>query len=181
MAQNLLKKVKKYFSGSNWQESYATLVLGAIIVIVLGLLIANFFTRRNQEIGTGEQTTQTQEETTQEYKVAVGDSLSAISQKFYDSQEFWPVIARVNNVANPNLIFVDIALKIPPKSEAENIRAQLTQTTYQVEAGDTLFSISEKVYGDGSKWVVLDRANKIGRLPNGNPLVYSGSTLVIPR
>lgn len=168
-----------------WQQSYASLVLGAIIVIILGLLVANYFTRKNTtpQIGSGEQTTGTQEETKvpQEYKVAAGDSLSAISAKTYGSEEFWPAIAQANNIANPNLIFVDATLNLPAKSEAEATKVQLTTTSYQVQAGETLFTIAEKVYGDGSRWTVLHRANGSLRLPNGNPLVFAGSTIVIPR
>lgn len=170
---------------NTWQQSYASLVLGAIIVVILGLLVANYFTRRDKtgQIGSGEQTTGAQEETKvpQEYKVVTGDSLSAISQKTYGSEEFWPQIAQVNNIANPNLIFVDSTLKLPEKNAAEAARGLLTITSYQVQAGETLFTIAEKVYGDGSRWTVLDRANGKKRLPNGNPLVFAGSTIVIPR
>ena len=178
------KRSNKSFLNINWQESYGSFVLGAIIVIVVGLLVANFFSKRNQEIDSGEQTSQTEEQLQQqqqEYKVAEGDSLSKISEKTYGSQDFWPVLARANNIVNPNLIFADSTLNLPQKTEAENIRSEMTATSYQVKEGETLFLIAEKVYGDGSKWVTLDKANKIGRLPNGNPLIFAGSTLRIPR
>jgi len=181
----LVVQTRRYFKNFNWQESYASLVLGAIIVIILGLLVANYFTRRNQEqIGTGQQTTQTEEQAQQaerEYKVVKGDSLAKISEKTYGSQEFWPVLASVNNIANPNLIFADTALKLPSKTDVETMKTEMTVTSYQVQQGDTLFSIAQKVYGDGSKWTVLDKANGVGRLTNGNPLIFAGSTLVIPR
>ncbi|OGD92963.1 hypothetical protein A2697_05590 [Candidatus Curtissbacteria bacterium RIFCSPHIGHO2_01_FULL_41_44] len=172
---------------TNWQDSYTSLILGAIIVIVLGLLVANYFNRRSQQIGGGEQTSQSQEEAQkavgapQEYKIVAGDSLSAISEKFYETAEFFPVLAEVNNISNPDIIFTDSTLKVPTKNEAETVRVQLTTTQYQVQSGDTLFTISEKVYGNGSKWPILDRANDVGRLPNGNPLIFAGSTIVIPR
>src|SRR3989344_4301819 len=107
MALRTVGRLKKRFSKIKWQESYASLILGAIIVIVVGLLVANFFSKKTEQIDTGEQITQTQEEKKApgEYKVVAGDSLSKISEKFYKSQEFWPVLARVNKVANPNLIY----------------------------------------------------------------------------
>ena len=181
----LVVQTRRYIKNFNWQESYASLVLGAIIVIILGLLVANYFTRRNQEqIGTGEQATQTEEQAQkaeQEYKIVQGDSLSKISEKTYGSQEFWPVLASVNNIANSNLIFVDSTLKLPSKTSVETMKTEMTVTSYQVQQGDTLFLIAQKVYGDGSKWTVLDGANNVGRLANGNPLIFTGSTLVIPR
>lgn len=170
---------------TSWQENYAGLILGAIIVIILGLLVANFFTKRNEEIESGEQIDLTEEvageQTAEQYKVAEGDSLSKISEKFYDTQELWPYLAQVNKIANPNVIFADSTLEIPDKENIEELKTQMTQTTYKVKEGETLFTIAEKVYGNGSKWTILDRANQIGRLPNGNPLVYAESTLVIPR
>ena len=185
MAKSTLGQISKSLRKIKWQESYASFILGAIIVIVLGLLIANFFSRRSQKIDMGQATTQTEEqakaEVKQEYKVVAGDSLSKISEKLYGNQELWPVLARENNIINPNVIFVDATLKIPAKSNAEKLKAEMAITSYKVQSGDTLFLIAEKVYGDGSKWTVLDRANKVGRLPNGNPLIFTDSTLVIPR
>jgi nucleoid-associated protein YgaU len=181
----LVVQTRRYFKNFNWQESYASLVLGAIIVIILGLLVANYFTRRNQQqIETGEQTTQAEQQTQQAqqgYKVVEGDSLSKISEKTYGSQDFWPVLAQVNNITNPNLIFVDATLKLPSKTDVETMKTEMTVTSYQVQQGDTLFSIAQKVYGDGSKWPTLDKANGVGRLANGNPLIFAGNTLIIPR
>ena len=182
MAQKTFKRWLKKVSRVKWSESYAQLLLGAIIVVVLGLLVANYFSKKGEQIDEGQQTTQEQEAApTQEYKVFAGDSLSKISEKFYESQEFWPVLARVNKIGNPNLIFVDATLAVPSKEEANIIKTEMTITSYQVKEGDTLFLIAEKVYGDRSRWVVLDKANRVGRLPNGNPLIFAGSTIVIPR
>ncbi|MBI2594119.1 LysM peptidoglycan-binding domain-containing protein [Candidatus Curtissbacteria bacterium] len=181
MAQKFLKRARKLLSKPNWQESYATFVLGAIIVIVLGLLVANFFGKKGKQIDSGEQTTQAEITQTQEYKVVQDDSLSAISKQFYGSDDFWPVLAKENKIVNPNLIYVDATLKVPSKEEAGKIKTQMTQTSYQVKEGDTLFKIATEVYGDGSKWPVLDRVNGSRRLPNGNPLIFAGSTIVIPR
>lgn len=166
----------------NLQKSYASLILGTIVVIILGLLVANFFTRKNQQIDSGKQTEQDQQEATlQKHTIIPNDSLSKLAEKYYGSQDFWPVLARVNKIANPNIIFVDSTLEIPRKEEAEKIRGEMTQTSYKVQEGDTLFLIAQKMYGDGSKWKLIDRSNRVGRLPNGNPLIFSGSTLKIPR
>ncbi len=174
----------------NWQDNYAGLILGAIIVVILGLLVANFFSKRTQDIGTGistdnsqsqSQDQQQQMQNPNQYTVQSGDSLSAISEKLYGSQDFWPALAQANKIANPNLIFAGNTLDIPSKDKLAEIKTQMTQTSYQVQSGDTLFTIAQKMYGDGSQWTKIDVANHVGRLPNGNPLIFAGNTLTIPR
>lgn len=181
----MARSKKKSFL-ENWQENYAGLILGAIIVVILGLLVANFITNKGQDIGNGEQITQEEMEEQkaqqeQEYTVAENDSLSKISEKIYGSQDYWTVIARENKITNPNVIWVGAKLKLPGKSQAETIKADLTATSYNVASGDTLFIIAEKMYGNGNMWPTIAKANKVGRLPNGNPLIFAESTLTIPR
>jgi len=177
----MARKKNSFFA--NWQENYAGLILGAIIVIVLGLLVANFFSNRNKDISDGQQVNMNQQEQAQEeeYKVVAGDSLSKLAEKYYGDRALWPVLARENNIANPNIIHVDSTLKIPAKESAAQIKEQMTQTTYKVEKGDTLFIIAVKMYGNGSLWPTIARANNLGKLPNGNPLVFADSTIKIPR
>ncbi len=183
---------KKKSRKINWQENYASFILGAIIVVILGLLVANFITNRNKSIDNGAQTTADQQQQMAdqnkadvvkpgEYKVANGDSLSKIAEKYYGDINMWPVLARVNNITNPNVIFADMTLNVPSKDDAVKMNEQMFATNYKVNSGDTLFKIAEEVYGDGSKWGLIAKANNIGRLPNGNPLIFEGSNLVIPR
>jgi len=181
----LTTDLKDYFNRLKLQESYASIVLGAIVVIILGLLIANYFTKGSGQIGTGISTTN--KETQQIappnriYKVAAGDSLSKISDKVYGDMQYWPVLARANNIANPDVIYVDAQLTVPPKADALKIHEQMTMASYHVQNGDTLFVIAQKAYGDGSRWMEIATANNVGYLPNGNPLIFSGSNLTIPR
>lgn len=182
MAITALETARKRLDNIKWQESYAGLVLGAIVVIVLGLLVANYFIKSRGQIGTAETVSQTaQESISQKHKVVQGESLSLIANEAYGSYDYWPVLARVNNVSNPNLIYVDTELTLPSQSDADTIKNEMNATSYQVKEGDTLFIIAQKLYGDGSKWVLIDKANNVPRLSNGNPLIYSGSTLSIPR
>ena len=182
------KKKKAVSLKKSWQENYASFILGAIIVVVLGLLVANFISNRSKNIDTGISTqSQTEEQQSQnnqkqsEYTVQKDDSLSKIAEKYYGDRMMWPVLVQANDIKNPNLIYADMTLKVPSKDEATKIAAQLSQTAYTVQKGDTLFAIAEKMYGDGSKWTLIDKANNVGRLPNGNPLIFAGNTLKIPR
>jgi nucleoid-associated protein YgaU len=68
----------------------------------------------------------------------------------------------------------DIADKGLKVSEEKVIN---TLDEYKVAAGETLWSISEKVYKDGYKWVEIAKANKLE-----NPdLVEEGTKLVMPK
>lgn len=173
----------------SWQENYASFILGAIIVVILGLLVANFITQRNQKIDEGAATEQAVEEQKKaeeaakpgEYKVQANDSLSKIAEATYGDKMLWPVIAKANNIANPNIIHTDSTLVLPSKDDVEKMKADMTVTEVTVQKDDTLFKIAERVYGDGWKWTVLDKANKVGRLPNGNPLIFVDQKLTIPR
>jgi len=169
---------------ANWQENWASLVLGAVIIIVVGLLIVNFINRnKNSQIDNGQKTDISNQESSSgnKYKVTAGDSLSKIAKDRYGDESYWPVLATANKVANPNIIYVDAELDVPSKSDADQMKAQMIQTSYKVQAGDTLFTIAVKMYGDGSKWTMISTANGLGRLPNGNPLVLADSTIRIPR
>ena len=178
---------KKSVLLKNWQENYASFILGAIIIVILGLLVANFITSRNgnildsrnDEIG---QSGQTAGENTRgkEYTVKANDSLSKIAESEYGDKMLWPVLARANNIQTPNLIYADTVLKLPSKEEADALKEDMTITSYKVLEGDTLFKIAEKVYGNGGMWGKIASANKVGRLPNGNPLIFAGSTITIP-
>ena len=111
------KQSSGLLGGFSFQESYPSLILGAIIIIILGLLVANFFSRRDgQDIGEAQQVEQMQTEEPMagsEYTIRENDSLSKISEAVYGTQEFWPDLARINNVSNPNRILVGSNLQLP--------------------------------------------------------------------
>ena len=180
----MAKKSKNSYDFSNlkWKDSYTSLILGGIIVVILGLLVASFITKRNPEIATtGEQITINQEgqpPVSGTYKIQKEDSLSTLSKKFYGSEEMWPNIAKLNNIGNPNIIWEGAEIKVPAKDE---LVKNTTDSNYQVNDGDTLFKIAEKEYGDGSRWQEIAAANNTSYLANGNPLIYTGTTIIIPR
>ena len=74
-------------------------------------------------------------------------------------------LARINNIANPDLIYVGQVIKI-------NVTAE---TTYTVKSGDTLSGIASKY---GTTWQKLYEKNKsvIGNDPN---LIKPGQVLKV--
>ncbi len=63
-------------------------------------------------------------------------------------------------------------------------QGDISSGTYTVKEGDTLWEISEAVYGDGTMWnkILEANASDVGFLPNGSQaLIITGQTLTIPQ
>jgi len=59
----------------------------------------------------------------------------------------------------------------------ESVGSKITGNTYTVVAGDNLWDIAVRAYGDGFKWIEIAKANKLA-----NPdLIHRGNKFVIPR
>lgn len=96
------------------------------------------------------------------YIVKAGDTLSGIASRYGTTYQ---ELARINNIANPNLIHVGQVIKI--KGNAER--------TYTVQPGDNLSKIASKF---GTTWQKIYENNRavIGSNPN---LIRAGQTLKI--
>lgn len=105
------------------------------------------------------------------YTVKRGDTLSGIANIYGVTVE---EIARLNNIQNPNLIYVGQVLEIKQES---NKNAQVTSTTstyYTVRRGDNLYKIARR-YG-----VSIDSIVKLNNIQNPN-LIFPGQRLLIRR
>ena len=198
-----LKSLLKYLK---YYESYISMILWAIIIVVVGILIVNYFSAKKGETIPSMQITNESLPTT--YIVKKGDDLWKISEKYYGTGYDWTKIAEANNLNNANQIEAGQTLKIPAikdsleseslSNESLNISAipspspakkptavtraeyidnTITGNLYTVEKGDTLWSIAVRSYGDGYKWVDIARENK---LINPN-IIHRGNIFVIPR
>ena len=103
-------------------NSPLSLVLGALIILVVGILIFNYFTQKNKgDINTGQQTQQgdvSPDKLPGKYTVKEGDTLFTIAEKYYKDGYQFTEIAKVNSVGDANAITVGQVLEIPKLAEA---------------------------------------------------------------
>lgn len=173
------------------------MALGAIIVFVIAyLIVTNLRGGEKKEINdilpdgqtTGEQGVPTDLPAT--HKVAQGESLWVIAEKYYKSGYNWVDIAQANNLTNANLLFVDQELTIPaiqakvttvPKaaiaSGESTIGPPIKEDSYTVVGNDNLWEIAVRAYSDGYRWVEIAKENGI-KNPN---LIYPNQVLKLKR
>lgn len=161
------------------------MVLGLLVVIVAGVLIFNFFQAKREEVEpdegeiiTGEETEVPEEDLAlpKKHKVAAGETLWQLAEKYFDSGYNWVDIAQANNLQNPNYVEIGQELQIP-EAERRMPTATITGESYTVVKGDNLWSIAVRAYGDGFAWTKIAQANSLV-----NPgFIHTGNVFVIPR
>lgn len=111
------------------------------------------------------------------YTVRPGDTLYGIALRFYGDGFKWPDIFQANKdlIDNPDLIFPGQVFKIP-QGQREELPVR---ETYTVRRGDTLSSISRRVYGTPDRWSEIYAANA-DRIPDPSNL-EEGTELRIPK
>ncbi len=160
------------------------MVLGALVVVVVGTLVVNYFKDRN---GSTLPSISTVDEKQTQHVVVEGESLWSISEDYYGSGYNWVDLAKENELANYN-IEVGQTIKLPdlPAKEPTAIAQADTQSetsvgisgdNYTVVKGDSLWDISVRAYGDGYRWLEVAKANKLDN-PN---TIHPGNILVLPR
>lgn len=107
------------------------------------------------------------------YTVTYGDTLTSIAARYNTAAA---VLAQMNNIVNPNLIYVGQVLNIPGlvTQPAYPTTPVTGATTHTVQPGENLYRIS-LMYGVTME--ALQRANGIYN-PN---LIFTGQVLTIPR
>ncbi len=86
ISANYLEKLE---TGIESNQSKVSMVLGALIVLVIGVLIFNYFNRSKSDLGPAQQTSQeTQQDVSPDnlpgkYTVKEGDTLFLIAEKYY--------------------------------------------------------------------------------------------------
>ena len=101
------------------------------------------------------------------YRVKSGNTLWEISQKFLGNGSKYTEIMNLNGLTN-DMIYPGQILKIPVKIKSEAM-------TYTVKPGDTLWSISQRFLGSGSKYVKIMTLNGLT-----SDRIKAGQELTIP-
>lgn len=183
----LAAKQEGFLSQIKWGESYTSLFLGAVVVLVALVLVFSFFKSRNfQNQQTDSASTNESKQLPKTYTVKEGDDLWSVSEELYGSGYNWVDLASTNKLENPGVLYVGIKLNVPsvtPKaitadtSKTTQEMPSITGVSYKVVEGDNLWSIAVRSYGDGYKWTEIAKVNS---LQNPN-LIHPGNVLKLPR
>lgn len=181
-------------------QSYLSLALGLVIVLIAGFLVFNYFKGNKATLGPAQQTAdQNQADVKPEnlpgkYTVKEDDTLFSIAEKYYNDGYKYTEISSVNSIIDPNNILVGQVLEIPKLEEAAAVitptetavgdadnqtiwGAKIDGTSYTVVQGDWLSKIAGRAYGDIMAFDKIAKANNIY-----NPdLIEIGTVLQIPR
>jgi len=177
-----------------WGESYTSLLLGVIVVIVGFLLILSFLQNRNynktKATSSSSITNEKNNRLPKSYSVKDGEDLWTISQKIYGSGYNWVDLAKANNLTDPGIIYKDTRLIVPDVKEKVAVKKNISESenvnqtsnsipgkSYVIQKGDFLWEIAIRAYGDGYRWVDIAKANNL----TDPDLIFSGNVLTIPR
>ena len=134
--QNRRGGILEYFRLS---ESYASLLLGLVVVIVAAILLISFLRNRNvtpidtrQDISATKTVTQTSQAKPipgGTYVVQSGDDLWKIAENAYNDGYKWTDVAKANNITDPGMITVGQKLTLPKLDSqiAQDITPTVTQ------------------------------------------------------
>lgn len=186
-------------------QSKVSLVLGALIILVIGILVFNYLNKSKPALGPAQQTEREQDVTPSQlpgkYTVKDGDTLFKIADQYYQDGYKYTEIAKANNLTNPDQIDTGQVLEIPkvspqPTASAEpQDKGAATETLgtgggndtiwgpkidgdkYTVVENDWLSKIAGRAYGD---IYAFDKIVKANNIPNPD-LIEPGTVLTIPR
>jgi len=152
-------QLKKMLKQLKENESTLSMLLGGLVVIIVAILLFNYFKSPNPQpevSDNGEATTSAEytldlEENSEgetvpsglprEHTVAKGDHLWAIAEKYYGSGYNWVDIAAENNITNGNMLAEGTTLRIP--------KVAVKQVTQEVKAAEpTKAALEVQVEGD---------------------------------
>lgn len=178
--------MSEYF---RFSESYTSLILGIVVVIIVSVLLISFVKGRNigkttpaaPEISSAKiepEKDQTISSTGGTYTVKTGDDLWKISEKVYNDGYKWVEIARVNKIINPGDIKAGTILVIPEtKSQQENIVTTQATPTQKVQEPTVTVVLGKKIVALQDNNAVTAQTVQRTSITGGSYTVVKGDTL----
>lgn len=171
-------KMKKFLKNLKLNEDNVSMGLGVVVVLIIGVLLINYFRSVNKPASKGEtSSTKTEIQVTLEakiaaeggeYEIAVGDSLWNIADKAYSNGYRWTKIYEANKQvigSNPSLLNAGTKITLPKMAVKE----------YTVVAGDNLWDVAVAQCQNGYVWPMIAADNKLA-----NPrLIVPGQVLKV--
>lgn len=121
-ASNYLSKIEGDIKSN---QSRVSMVLGGLIILVLGILVFNYFNKNTPSLGPAQTTQQESQIDVSvdnlpgKYTVKEGDTLFLIAEKYYKDGQSFTLIAKANNLNDVDEITTGQVLEIPKLAEVE--------------------------------------------------------------
>lgn len=118
------------------------MILGGLIILVVGLLVFNYYNKNKASLGPAQQTAQVQEDVSPEnlpgkYTIKEGDTLYEVAEKYFKDGFKYAEIAKANNLTSADEITAGTVIDIP-KMETLETKESKPQTTLTAEAEEPL-------------------------------------------
>lgn len=149
---NYLEKLETQIESN---QSKFSLVLGALIVLVIGILVFNYFNRNKATLGPAQQTTQQAQQDVSpdnlpgKYTVKEGDTLFTIAENYYKSGDKFSEIAKANNLTDPNQLQTGQVLEIPKLVAQASAQPSTTPQPSASPEASTSPETTEQALGTG--------------------------------
>lgn len=178
---NKKQKITSFFEFITFGESYTSLIFGIVSIIIATVLVLSFI-QKMQAPKPEQQAKQQQEKKDTEIASLSGEVVLTITETPTPTDA--QILTAASTVkTSPSPIPTKViekkktATPTPTKNDKKEPKQKSTGKTYTVVAGDSLWSISEKVYKSGYYWVEIAKANKLA-----NPSdIHSGNKLILPK
>lgn len=196
-----VKNSSKVQSRFVWKENYAGFILGAIILVAIGILVANYFVKSTNTVSDIKTDISNVKQAGKSVTVEAGESLSSIAKRELGDANLWPLLVEENKL-NSTTVEIGQTLRIPESSTptatvskpAATVTPSASKTDrneavtkpesigseYTVVEGDTLWEIAQSKYSDPTRWVEIAKLNNVKNNSLGNPLIYAGSSIKLP-
>lgn len=185
--KSLFERLQPDFSD---RQSLINLILGSFIVIVLGVLVFNYFNKQSGNIGPAQQTENSEQNATEDvakenlpgkYTVKEGDTLFTIAQNYYNDGYKYTELIKNNSLADENTIEVGQVLEIPKLGDTQPAAVATPSTSPEAKqettpdgtgGAENQTAWGEKIAGDTYTVQDGDWLSKISGRAYGDVMAY---------